>query len=71
MYLRLKENKLLSVYDPEILIFHEGSATSKKNNKDKRKSNIFVFKNRIKANNVLIKELKEYNKQLSRKEHEE
>ena len=62
LYLRLKENNLLSVYDPEVLIFHESSVATKKNNKNRRKSKIFQYKNLIKANNILLKELKKYDK---------
>ena len=62
LYLRLKMNNLLSVYNPEVLIFHESNVATKKSNKNERKSKIFQYKNLIKANNILLKELNKYDK---------
>ncbi len=62
LYLRLKKNNLMSVYCPEVSIFHKMKVATRKSNKDERKTNIFKYTNMITANRILIKSLKEYYK---------
>ena len=57
--LRLKNNNLLSVYNPEIEIFHNEDGATNAISKSNRKKQLFVCKNLIKSTKVLIDELKE------------
>lgn len=57
LYQRLIKNNLISVYDPNITIFHKEGSSVKKENKTKRLSNLFREKERLKSLELLIKEI--------------
>lgn len=58
LFYRLQKNKMISVYNPKIEIFHaEDSATNAITVTD-RKKRIFVYKNKIKSGEILYYELK-------------
>lgn len=62
LYLRLKKQKLKSVYNPYLMVYHnEGSSTSEKYKNQKKKIE-FVLKHEIKSLNILIDELENINK---------
>lgn len=56
--LRLKQNKLLSVYNPNLLIFHEENAATNSIMKSPYKKRRFVYKNMLKSDKILLSELK-------------
>ncbi len=58
LFLRLKKNNLLSLYDNEISIIHNEDSSTNHLYPDKRKKEIFFLKNYIKSNKILLKELK-------------
>ena len=60
LYLRTLENDLKIVYDPQLEILHNHSVVTKQINNTIRKKEIFVVKNLIKSNKILLKELKKY-----------
>jgi len=60
LYIRLKRNKMLSVYNPNLMIFHEEDAATNSISKSKNKKRRFIYKNLIKSDKILIKELEEY-----------
>lgn len=58
LFYRLQKNRMISVYNPKIEIFHaEDSATNAITVTD-RKKRIFVYKNKIKSGKTLYYELK-------------
>ena len=58
LYLRVKENNLISVYDPSIEIIHkEGASLSKEMNNNERKKLLFRTKEIIKSLTILEKEM--------------
>lgn len=61
LYLRLKKSNLLSVYNPNVIIFHSEDAATNTIARSDRKKNIFVSKNKIKSGKILLSELKKYN----------
>ncbi len=61
LFLRLKKNNLLSLYDNEINIIHNEDSSTNHLYPDKRKKEIFFLKNYIKSNKILLKELKKEN----------
>lgn len=56
--LRLKNNNLKSVYNPEIEIFHNEDGATNAITKSDRKKKIFICKNQIKSTKILIEEMK-------------
>lgn len=60
LYLRILENKLKILYDPQLEILHNHSVATKQLNNTIRKKEIFVVKNLIKSNKILLNELKKY-----------
>lgn len=56
--LRLKQYNLKSVYNPELVIYHNEDASTNAITKTERKKKIFVDKNIIKSIKVLMKEMK-------------
>jgi len=58
LYLRLKKNNMLSVYNPKLLIFHEEDAATNSVIKSEYKKRRFIYKNVLKSNKVLLDELK-------------
>lgn len=58
LYIRLKNNNLLSVYNPNLYILHNEGIATQVANKSNRKRNIFILKNHIKSGRILLKELK-------------
>lgn len=57
LYIRLKKNNMLAVYNPEIEVFHNECSSTKKSAKDKRKRFDFVLNNEINSLNILIDEM--------------
>lgn len=55
--LRLKNNNLKNVYNPEIEIFHNEDSATNSITKNNRKKKIFVCKNQIKSMKLLIQEM--------------
>lgn len=59
LYWRIKDNNLLSVYNPLLMIFHnENSATNALTNKDSYKKRKLVIENEIKSKTILLNDLK-------------
>lgn len=60
LFIRLKNNKLKSVYNPDIQILHnEDSSTDALFNKNYRKKLMFKRKNALKSLKIILKELNE------------
>lgn len=57
LYLRLLKNNLKTIYDPNIFVIHNEDAATNISNKNNRKKNIFVDKELIKSNKILLKTL--------------
>lgn len=62
LYLRLKENKMKSVYNPYIIIFHNEGVATTKSQKNKRKKFDFVLKCELESLDILIKDIKSVRK---------
>ena len=60
LYLRILENNLKIVYDPQLEILHNHSVVTKKIKNTIIKKEIFVVKNLIKSNKILLNEIKKY-----------
>lgn len=60
LYIRLKNNNMISVYNPDIQIFHNEDAATNAITKSKRKKQLFIFRNLIKSTKILMKELEKY-----------
>lgn len=58
LYIRLKKNNLKSVYCPDLYLQHNEDGATKSLTKNSRKKNIFIDKNLIKSNKILLNELK-------------
>lgn len=58
LYLRAIKNNLKIYYEPHVEILHNHSVVTKNINNTVRKKEIFVVKNLIKSNKILLKELK-------------
>ena len=58
LYIRLMKNNLKSIYNPDLYLQHNEDGATKSSNKNSRKKNIFVDKNLIKSNKILLEELK-------------
>ena len=56
LYQRIIKDKLTSVYDPSIKVYHEESSSIKKSNKNIRLAKLFKEKERLKSLNLLMKE---------------
>ena len=54
LYQRVINDKLISVYDPEIKVFHKEGSSIKKSNKKERLSKLFREKTRLKSLYVLL-----------------
>lgn len=59
LYLRIKQNNMKSVYNPDIEVFHSEGVATKKTKKNKRKRFEFVLKYEIESLNILIDSMKE------------
>lgn len=57
LYLRLIKNNLISIYNPELLIFHSEDRATNEKLKRNRDRNIFIYKNQIKSNKILLSSL--------------
>ena len=57
LYNRVVKDNLISMYDPNIKIFHKEGSSVKKENKTKRLSKLFREKERLKSLELLIKEM--------------
>ena len=58
LYLNCKNKNLLTLYYPELEIFHDVNGSIKQSYKNKRKQNLFKYKRHIIANKILYKKLK-------------
>lgn len=58
LFIRLIKNNMKSVYNPNVEIFHADDSSTNAVTKTKRKKTIFVCKNAIKSNKILLNELK-------------
>jgi len=58
LYIRLIKNKLISLYDPNMKVLHNENGSTNSSIINSRKRNIFIDKNLIKSNKILLKELK-------------
>ena len=54
----LLQNKMLSVYNPNIVIYHNEDSSTKTITKTRRKKELFILKNANKSAKILLKELK-------------
>lgn len=59
---RLRKEGMLSVFNPDLMIFHNESVATKKNNKGYRKKWLFITKYMIESDRILLSELKEIEK---------
>lgn len=57
LYKRLQDNKMLSIYNPNVIIKHNEDSATNALNKTNRKKSIFVNENRIKSTIILIDEI--------------
>lgn len=53
LYYRIVNDKLISIYDPNLEVFHREGSSIKKNNKGKRLSKLFREKERLKSLKIL------------------
>lgn len=58
LYIRLKENNLINIYNPNIIIFHNEDSSTNAITKNNRKKELFVCRNQIKSTKILINEMK-------------
>lgn len=58
LYIRIKKNGLKSVYNPELVIFHNESSATKSTNKNLRSKNLLTHKNQIKSSLIVLDEIK-------------
>lgn len=58
LYLRLKRNGLLSVYDNELEVFHNEDSSTNYITKTERRKSLFKDKQLLKSNRILLEELK-------------
>lgn len=64
LYIQTYMNDMITVYNPELKIFHNELSSTKASNSNNQKKNRFRYKNLIKANKVLEIELKKYYKSI-------
>lgn len=64
LYIKIRKNNLITIYNPEITIFHNESSSTRVINTNNKKKNRFKYKHIIKADKALLKELKEYYKEI-------
>ena len=57
LYQRLINDKLISLYDPELMIYHKEGSSLKKTKKNIRLSKLFREKEKIKSLNILLNDL--------------
>lgn len=62
LHTRLKLNNLKSVYNPQLVIFHNEDSSTNSVKKSKRQKNIFLYKNAYDSSKILIEELKKVEK---------
>lgn len=55
LYMRVLKDKLISIYNPEICVFHKEGSSIKKDNKIERKSKLFRESERLKSLEILKK----------------
>lgn len=58
LYLRAKKNNLKTIYNPEIIIFHN-EHSSTESNADSRRKKIFYYENSLKSMKIVLEELKQ------------
>ena len=58
LYLRAKKNNLKTIYNPEIIIFHN-EHSSTENNTNNRRKKIFYYENSLKSMKFVLEELKQ------------
>lgn len=69
LYIQIYMNDMITVYNPELKIFHNELSSTKAVTKSNNSKNRFRYKNLIKANKILEKELKLYYKYIKEKQN--
>ena len=64
LFLRLRQNNLVSVYLPQVVIFHQEDASTDNSVAVGNKKNRFIYKCKIQSTKVVIDEIVEYKKTL-------
>jgi len=59
LFVRLRNNKLISLYSPDLWLTHLEDAATDKMMKSGKKKRRFIYKNHIKSYNALIREIKD------------
>lgn len=59
LFVQLRNNKLLSLYSPDLWLIHLEDAATDKMMKSGKKKRRFIYKNHIKSYNALIREIKD------------
>lgn len=54
LYKRIKKDKLISIYNPELIVFHKEGSSIKKERKGSRTSKLFKERERLKSLNLLL-----------------
>ena len=57
LYLKIKKNNMLTVYNPELLIYHNEGVSTKTVSKSNFKKRRFRYKKLIEANKILLNEM--------------
>ena len=58
LFLRLKQNNLKSVYCPDFIVEHYRKGATKQSKKSKRKVDLMIYRNTIKSQGLLLREMK-------------
>ncbi len=64
LFIRLIKNKMISIYNPNIKIYHAEDAATNAISKNNRNKELFVYRNLIKSYKILLEELKELEKEV-------
>ena len=59
LFVRLRNNKLISLYSPDLWLTHLEDAATDKMMTSGRKKRRFIYKNHIESYNALIREIKD------------
>ena len=66
LFNRLQKNNLKSVYNPDLVIFHNEDSSTNSVLKNKRKKNMFIYKNAYNSGKILYKELENENESINK-----
>lgn len=59
--IRLKKNNMLSIYCPDIIIYHDEDSSTRASTKSSMKKKRFFYKNQLLSSKIVLEELKELN----------